>query len=492
MIRSLGSNEVFTFKTSHFLNSGKWKHERNLLFDTLLTTGESKLAKRLGKVFGNSPYLSTLKKERHRMYHALISCLLEQRRQQLEASDPWVPFEEARMLLDKGFIVQAADRASAGISRAEEVHDLHAALALRELLRSIYKLMPRSRLEMEITDNEYRLENVIRQVSNLARYTTINDRLYDLQKKYRLADDVSVRDAMDALMADELMTDMKHAISLPAQIRFASIKAFYAQCSSEYATAIDHFNLCLTLWERSAPRIAYLPHLYREVLANLIGLLNLAGDRDLVPILLKRMEQIPVSGQRSEMLAFCDNELQYQLFYMNTGRFKEVIAREEAVNKGRDRFAALILESKELTLLYNLGVTHFMMGHDKQAYRYFSCIRDKGALQSRLDIQGTARIFCLLLLMEKEDTGGFSYLLRSSKRARLKHMPFYRMQDAVYKWLGKHQNDFYSPDRDTFLMQLHETLLPFEQERVLGAEEIRLWALSRASGRPITPIIEGQ
>lgn len=489
MIRTLGSNEVFAFRTSHFLNSGKWRQERNLMFDTLLTTGEG-AAERLAHVFNGSAYLSTLKKERHRMYRALLSCLSEQRRHLNEATDPWVSFEEARLLLEKGFITQAADRAIAGVRMADEVHDLHAALSLRELLRSIYKLMPRSKLEMEITDNEYRLENVIKQVGNLARYTAINDRLIDLHKKYRLADDISVRDAMDALMADVLMTGIKNATSLPAQIRFASIKAYHAQCTGDYATALEYHDLCLTLWERSAPRIAYLPHLYREAIANLISLLILLRDMDTVPVLLKRMEQIPVSGQRSEMLAFCDNELQYQLFYMNTGRFVEVIAREQAVNRGIDRFAALMLESKELTLLYNLAITHLMVGNDRIAFRYFGRIRDKGVLQSRLDIQGTARIFCLLLLMEKEDTGGFSNHLRSSKRAHLKHMPFYKMQEAVYEWLGKHQNDFYSPDRALYLDQLHEVLLPFEQERVLGAEEIRLWALSRASGRPIMQLIQ--
>jgi len=488
MIRSLGSNEVFAFRASHHLNSGKWRQERNLLFDTLLTTGDG-LADRLGKVFGNSPYLGTLKKERHRMYRALIACLLDQRRQQEEASDPWVPFEEARMLLEKGFMVQAAERASAGIRIAEEVHDLHAALALRELLRSIYKLMPRGELSSEITDNEYRLETAIRQVGTLARYTTINDRLVDLHKKYRLADDVSVRDAMDGLMADELMADMKHATSLPAQIRFASINAFYAQCKSEYATAIDHHNLCLTLWERSAPRIAYLPHLYREAIANLIGVRIMVGNMDLVPVLLKRMEQIPVSGQRSEMLAFCDTELQYQLYYMNTGRFEEVIAREQTLVKGIEKFAALMLESKELTLLYNLGITHLIVGNDRQAFRYLSRIRDKGAMESRLDIQCTVHILCLLLLMEKDDTGCFPHLLRSSKRAYRKHMPFYRMQEVVYDWLGKRQNDFYSPDRATYLMQLYEALLPFEQERVSGAEEIRLWALSRIQGKPMRELI---
>jgi len=491
MVRSLDTNQVAAFRASHHLTTGKWQQERNLLFNTLLAT-ESGVNEVLETTFGSSPYHSVLKRERHRMYHALIACLLNLRRQQAEASDPWVPFEEARMLLEQGFIVQAAERASAGIRLAEEVHDLHAALALRELLRSIYKTMPRGELGKEITDNEYRLETVIRQVGNLARYTAINDRIVDLHKKYRLAEDVSVRDAMDGLMADELMTDLKHATSLPAQIRFASIKAFYALCIGEYEAAIDHHNLCLTLWERSAPRIAYLPHLYREAIANLIGVRIMVGNLDPVPVLLQRMEQIPVSGQRSEMLAFCDTELQYQLYYMNTGRFEDVIAREETVNRGMERFAALMLESKELTLLYNLGITHLIVGNDRLAFRYFGRIRDKGTLQSRLDIQGTARIFCLLLLMEKEDTGSFAHHLRSSKRAHLKHMPFYRMQEVVYEWLGSHQNDFYSPDRDTHLMQLHASLLPFEQQRVMGAEEIRLWALGRASGRPIRRIMEEQ
>jgi tetratricopeptide (TPR) repeat protein len=161
-----------------------------------------------------------------------------------------------------------------------------------------------------------------------------------------------------------------------------------------------------------------------------------------VPLLLKRMEQIPVQGQRAEMLAFCDTELQYQLYLMNSGQLEAVAEREEQVIAGLNRFAGLVVESKELSLLYNLGITHLLLGQDKDALRYFNRIRDKGRLASRLDLQSTARIFRLLLLLEKDDTSSFHHYLRSNKRSFRSHMPTFNMMEAVYDWLDRYANDF--------------------------------------------------
>ncbi len=489
LIGALNSMDVRSFRSSLFLTRGKWAPQRTLLFNTLVADPRCTMAQQQA-LFSGSAYLKVLVKERYRMYGELLAFLIDLRKRSTDAPDPWPPYEQARLLQSNGLFDLAVESARQGISVAEQVHDLHAQLLLRELLRSIYKLMPRAALSTEITDNEYRLETVARQVTNLTRYNIISDRLFDLHRKYRLADDISVRSAMDALMADELLADMAHAISVPAQIRHRHIWSYYHELCGNLPEALQHLVHCQALWESSPHRIAYLPHLYRETLANLIGLHTVMGQMDRVPPLLTRMEQIPVSGLRDEMLAFCDTELQYQLFYMNTGRLDDVVAREQQVLLGLTRFAAHITESKELTLLYNLGIAHLFVGNDRDALRCFNRIYAKGALASRIDLQSIARIFRLLLLLEKDDTDSFSYHLRSNRRTFSKHMPTYRMMEVVYAWLAEHQNDYHSPDRPSHLARLDASLLPFEQQRVVGAEEMRLWAKSRASGRSMRQLLE--
>jgi hypothetical protein len=204
------------------------------------------------------------------------------------------------------------------------------------------------------------------------------------------------------------------------------------------------------------------------------------------------MEQIPVQGQRAEMLAFCDTELQYQLYYMNSGQLEAVAGREVEVNAGLSRFAGLVIESKELTLLYNLGITHLLLGKDKDALRYFNRIREKGRLASRLDLQSTARIFRLLLLLENDDTANFHHYLRSNKRSFRSLMPTFNMMEAVYDWLDRNAIDYNSPKRNDMLIELQGIMAVFEQERVVGAEEIMLWTRSRMEGRKMIDLMREQ
>jgi hypothetical protein len=294
---------------------------------------------------------------------------------------------------------------------------------------------------------------------------------------------------MDSLMSDDMMSDISKAMSLPAQIRFASAWSFYKQCNGQMTEAAEYRNLCLALWESSPDRIAYLPHLYREALSNLVGLLIRCGEMEMVPLLLKRMEHTTMKGRMPEIMAFCDLELQYQLYYMNTREFEKALEREKAVNRGIKRFGAQVPESKELTMLYNFGVIHLVIGNDRTAKQYFSRIRDKGELESRFDLQSIARIFRLLLLLEDERNEGFYHYLRSNRRSFRKKMPFYRMEEVLYKWMGRHQSDFHTDGRRRFLMELFDALRPFELERLVGAEEFRLWALSRATGKPMRELL---
>ncbi len=199
---ALNSKEASAFRTSDFFTQSKWSAERTLLFDTLVADPKCTF-ERQEALFSDSAYLKVLVKERHRMYTELLSFLIDFSRRHPETPDPWRSLDEARVLFSNGMLEQAVESVKEGISVAEQVHDLHAQLLLREQLRSIYKLMPRGALSKEITDNDYRLDMVTKQVTNLTRYTAIFDSLSDYQLKFRVADDISVRSAMEALMADD-------------------------------------------------------------------------------------------------------------------------------------------------------------------------------------------------------------------------------------------------------------------------------------------------
>ena len=488
LIKAMDKCEITAFHSSMHMTSPKWGAQRALLFDTLLNSG-SYDAKKLNDALTDPDFRNKLSMEKDRMYEAILTSVFVHRSIREIGKDPWQMLRQSVLLIDMGLTTEASQKAIDGIKVAEKVDDLFAELQLREHLRICYKLLPRAKNLQAITENEYRLQLVVSKVANLTRYSLVCDKLVDHQKKYRVADDRAVRTVMVELMAEEQMSDLALAMSLPAQIRFATAHAFYAESIGSLKEAEDHWNLCLSLWESSPKHMAYRPHLYRQALSNLIGVHICSGQTDQVPMLLKRMEQVPVSSRRASMLGFCDVELQYQLFYLNTGRFEEALQREQTVQSGIRSFGKLMVESKELTLLYNFGITHLILGNDHRAKAYFSIIRNKGALQSRLDLQGLAQLFRLLLLLESDHDDQFRYFLRSYTRTFRKEMPFYRMEELLHQWMTKHYRQFHSAEGPALLLQLHGALEEFETQRLIGAEELRLWTLSRATGKSMKEVM---
>ena len=489
-VNAMDKGEVAAFRASDHLQNGKWSNQRKQLFKVLLRMGQYNHSM-VVKSVSNKEYLAILAIEKHRMYEAAMATVLDLRTRREMKTSPWAFLQQANTLLDMGLVEEATLRTKEGIELAMKIDDLFAELQLREMLRVCFKSVSRAKNLDQIVENEYRLETVVSKVANLTRYALICDNMGDHQKKFRVADDAAVRSAMDALVTEHSMKDMSRAMSLPAQIRFATARAFYAESVGNFREAVDYWKLGLQLWESNPDRIAYRPHFYCQNLSNLIGALSHLGETDQVLALLKKLEEVPITGRRASMLAFCEVELQYQLYYMNTLRLQEALLREKTILNGIQVYGKLMVESKELALLYNLGIVHLVLSNDQRAKECFSRIRDKGILHSRLDIQGLARLFRLLLLLEEDSDDRFHYYLRNYKRTFRKGMPFYSMENRVHQWLIKYHKGFHSSDRKPLLMELHEKLAEFEKQRLIGAEELRLWALSRATGKPIMKLLEG-
>lgn len=488
-VRSLERSEADACLASQYMNASKWSVQRKALFAMLRTMEQYDVDALRAHFSADTAYQKVLVHEKYRMQRALVRAVKDWQREESEGTDPNECLSEARFLLSRGFATEAAYLTTEGIAVAVQLNDLLAEADLREHLRTVYKLLPRGENEAAITENEYRLETLMRQLVNLNRMNVLCDRMSDYVRKYRLADEAHLRTAVEAIMADPDLQHINNALSLPAQIRFMSAWAMYTEFVGQLERSLSYREQCCGLWEQNPARMARLPHLYREALSNQIGMLMRLDRKNEVPALLLKMEQVPINDRRGEMMAFCDVELQYQLFLMNMWRPKEVVERRERVEKGLRGFGRLVPESKTITLLYNLGISYLMLGENQEAKGFFSRIRELGKVTARLDLQALAQIFRLLLILESETSDRFHYYLRSTDRSFRKGMPHYRLEDTVHKWIKRHQHEFHTLAKRDCAMRLYKALEPFEKEKMAGAEELRFWALSRGTGRPIQEVI---
>ncbi len=216
-------------------------------------------------------------------------------------------------------------------------------------------------------------------------------------------------------------------------------------------------------------------------MANLIGMLSMNGHADTVPFYLKRMEDIATEGRRATIQHFCDVELQYQTYYLNNGMTADLLQREKRLLNRLKDLGRLVPDDFKLSLYYNLGMAQLLTDDPKGAKRLFQRIRNLGDLPERPDLQGVAILLRLLLVSVEESLPHF---LRNSGRYFKKMHRLHRMENMVLKWLKRHGKLGVLERKDSY-MQLAEGIQVFRKSRCRGADEVAVWALSQASGRPI-------
>ena len=164
---------------------------------------------------------------------------------------------------------------------------------------------------------------------------------------------------------------------------------------------------------------------------------------------------------------------------MNSGKLNKTLDREQIVNDGLRKFGRSIKDGPKLTLLYNFGVTHLLLGNSKDALKCFSRIKDFGELRDRTDLQGVSRLIRLLLLESSNDTLHFGHFLRTNKRFLAKKDRAYALEGLVYDWLHKQHKLLGWAERRASYGEFATKIQPLVAEGIVGSEEIYIWATAQ-------------
>lgn len=424
---------------------------------------------------------------KHRLYHDLIRFLADVREQRLRNQQAIYHWEEATILLEQSMYEEASEVCMKGLQLALDQEDLIMEVMLRERLRIIFKGMDREAHSDTITGNEYALETTGRKLTRYIRYTQIKDRMYDYHKRYRVLDDHGVKRGVEELMQREEILNPNLADSFPSQLRYHQIMGFYHHLYGDKEKTLMHHKMLVRLWEQKPERIARDQQFYLSALSNTLGLLGTTGRLEESPVYLQKLEEVRPAQRRERIQHFTNLELQYMLYFLNTGRLEQCAQREEQVIEGMDEYGRAINQGSRISLLFNLGVCRMMLGDMGRATYFFNSIRDLGRLHDRMDLQGLARILRLLLLYDN-DAGTFGHYLRNSQRFFDKKDKLYPMEKAVYGWLEEHESLTDAKAKRTSYDKLVGLVYPFSRKEHLGAEEILMWATARRDARPMKEV----
>lgn len=422
---------------------------------------------------------------KHRLYKKLLGDIkrLKQRPHQKANYNPRHCVEEAEILAEMGLLREAMAVLERALVQLEKVEDLSTEVQARNLYRKIAKQIGDPELITERTDNEYRLVQAADKLATLARYVQINDRLYDYVRNFRATESDAVKRGVAELMEKPEVQDIRNASSFQAQLRYFFIWQSYYSHTNNLARSVEANKQLVRLREAHPAQLRADLQAYRDDLSNLVAKLTIIKRFDDAQVHLHKMMSIELESPLAQVNHFGHLELQYQLFYMNQGRFEEVLERERIVFQGIKKYGSKLGQSKTITLLYNLGVTHLFLDHDKTALSVFNRIRDLGRSEVRRDLRGVARLIRLLLTVE--DPLSFPYYWRNSKRFFQMESPHYRLEHRVRAWLRKYApTGSHAVNRPNYRL-LDRLMKPLVEGKILGAEEIQLYAKAKVSG--LTP-----
>ena len=422
---------------------------------------------------------------KHRLYKKLLGDIkrLKERPHQKANCNPKHCVEEAEILAEMGLQREAMVVLERAVVRLEKVEDLSTEVQARNLYRRIAKQLGDPELITKRTDNEYRLVQAADKLATLARYVQINDRLFDYIRNFRATESDAVKRGVAELMEKPEVQDIRNASSFQAQLRYFFIWQSYYSHTNNLAKSVEANTQLVRLREAHPDELNADLTGYRDDLSNLIAKLTITKRFDDAQVHLDKMMSIELDSPLAQVNHFAHVELQYQLFYMNQGKFEEVLERERIVLQGIKKYGSKLGQSKKITLLYNLGVTHLFLDHGKTALSVFNRIRDLGRSEVRRDLQGVARLIRLLLTIE--DPLSFPYYWRNSKRFFEMESPHYQLEERVRAWLRKYGPAESRTEITPNYNVLNRLMKPLVEGRILGAEEIQLYAKARVLG--VTP-----
>lgn len=489
LIHSLSKKELDYCKQALERSTTDKSNDKMFLFNSLLKMKKYD-SKQLKNAVQGRKISRNLAVEKNRLFQRISFHLSEYLEEHKPINNPEKLLKQAEALVHLAMLEEALEVTQKGITWAMRLEELHLEVRLRNLLRLIYKHLDQFGLDHLRIENEYLLETGAKKLARSVRYQLINDRAFDYLRRFRVTNLDSVEKGMEELINLPEMKDINMADSLQSQLHYYYILSFYHSSRNEVNEALDALSWCLKLLESNQERLTLYFAEYLSTISNILGKLSMAKRLDEAPALLKKMEQVVARGKREEARKFAAVELQYQLYYMNSGKLKQVFDREDNVQQGLRRFGKGINISSRLTLLYNLGVSHLIFDHPRKALHYFNQIKELGTQPHRQDIQGVARLIRLLLLVENDTAGTFSHYLRNSQRFFKSGQSAYKLESTILSWLSRHHKLNTAAQKTNSFQQLAQAVWPFMNGGMLGAEEILIWSVAHAKKLPADEVFK--
>lgn len=490
LIKSLSRSEKRYFNIQSKTQSGGDTHYLRLfdLLDKMESYSEEELEKKLTR----EPFKNNI----HVVKNYLNQVILRTLRSYHEKNSAEIKMlnllMDSTILQNKGLYEQS-EKLLRKLKKTADLYDyklLILEVIRRKLSLSLIATKKNDSIVRELTTT---LKQILEDVSSEFELYGLRTSMISVQRsKFKLSEKKS-RQKVNEIVQHPLLRSGTPPSGFYAQYLYHRTLASYHHYGKNYQEAFIHYEKVVGIWDNHPHIIAEKPQLYKIQLSNFLAVCHTLSKKQNILDILQILKSMPSNSFDEEAETF-QNVAYFQLLYfMNNLQFKEAIAFVPEVRSGLIKYGRKINKARQLAFSYNLSILYFALAQYDDALEWLSLILNESKNEHRQDIQHFARFLELIVHYEKESFEIYDYLLRSLVR-------YFQQQfesiSAFKKLLLNHLKklpgllDMQSTKQQFEVLLAALNDLPDGETKLLGVEEIHLWATAKTEGQSFLDVMK--
>ncbi|MEZ4886442.1 MAG: hypothetical protein R3E32_17025 [Chitinophagales bacterium] len=255
-------------------------------------------------------------------------------------------------------------------------------------------------------------------LQNKTTYQNINEQIVMSLRVKETTKEAATTEDFKQLFDHPLLSDESKALSFTAKLLYHDTKGHYFSKTRQAKQSFEHYQKLVDLWNTQEGKRLQKEDLgaYRKALNNYLNSCKQTNQFDLFPDVLQKMELLPTDTFEAEYKVFQLITINKLLYFINTKRFEEGIAKVKGWENGLEKYGEYISPSHLLTIYYNIALLYFLQENHSEALLWLNEIIYFPKADVRKDLQQVARLLQLILHYELENEDILENLYRSTYR----------------------------------------------------------------------------
>lgn len=276
---------------------------------------------------------------------------------------------------------------------------LHKETAKRDLIEGMEEILSEMQAQARAFQNQLQFGHLL-------------DKMFVIAKK----SGPDREQAVNALLATELLSNENNALTLLARIYYHQIHAVAFSLKGQYPAAQTKYQAVVSLWEGAPHLIQEFPSTYRRALGNYLQIFALTSDYSIFEEILDKVRHSPAKEAIDQAEIFGISSNAELIWRMDRKDWEGVEAMIPGLEAGLQAFGALISGGLVLAFQYHILIFYFMREDYTASRKWQRMIIDAPRTEQRQDIQRFAKLIGLLLVWIKGDMDLLEYEYRSLAR----------------------------------------------------------------------------